>query len=762
MRNLLVFGILDHVLYMSFVGSSDYSIALICLSAGILSTRLLKENNLIFSIINVSTIIIMVLNAMLLQSPIMYVAVGCSIIMAMKSWWTCFISAIGIIVISLKIDIITICEILAFLSTSAAYLLYNHYKNKSKIKETSKSEIVSMITKRDSIQYKQNVLEIGQQSPNKEFEQTEYNLFKKLLTAFPDGVLILDEQYNIQFSNSAFRSLMNETFVDVAKQKLLTLRNAINSEQDNYQQLFLILYKKLKSRSKSLGNEKSDYIQLKSSVDQEEEDQNNQDNEQHYNNLSQSPIIIDEVKQIFKQMLEREPKQDLNSFTLKFFQDISIICQGEMQKIFQVILKPYIAYSKGFILFIIRDITHVNQIAALEKTNFNKSQMLYKIAHEFKTPLNIIIQSVGNVLNPNHNANEQCIKQLEKSMQPIKSMASSLLSLVNDLLDVAQLKAGKFNLQFQQVKITELINEIIEIMKIQANSKGLYMKLEQQKHVPQQITTDPNRVKQIILNLLSNAIKFTEIGGITINLDSDEDCVEIKVKDTGIGIPKNEQNKLFTAFGRLENSDNITGVGLGLMISNILAQKLGQEIKVYSDGENQGSTFSFKILNKREIDDSVCILYDDDNEGIVNQLRNIPQMCKYNEMVQSPSNISMCQCVQILIVDDMPFNISIIENQLKQYDIIIDKAYSVKEAIAKIDAYNGCNLHSTYQYILMDIEMPIINGYQAVSMIRERVDTRIIACSAHSKNEISQLSLFDGYLQKPINVNQIFQLLKHN
>lgn len=81
----------------------------------------------------------------------MYVAVGCSIIMAMKSWWTCFISAIGIIVISLKIDIITICEILAFLSTSAAYLLYNHYKNKSKIKETSKSEIVSMITKRDSI-----------------------------------------------------------------------------------------------------------------------------------------------------------------------------------------------------------------------------------------------------------------------------------------------------------------------------------------------------------------------------------------------------------------------------------------------------------------------------------------------------------------------------------------------------------------------------------------------------------------------------------
>lgn len=85
------------------------------------------------------------------------------------------------------------------------------------------------------------------------------------------------------------------------------------------------------------------------------------------------------------------------------------------------------------------------------------------------------------------------------------------------------------------------------------------------------IRTDPNRVKQVILNLLSNAIKFTEIGGITIRTSFDGEFLELSVKDTGIGIPKNEQSKLFTAFGRLENSDNITGVGLGLMISNILA-----------------------------------------------------------------------------------------------------------------------------------------------------------------------------------------------
>lgn len=220
------------------------------------------------------------------------------------------------------------------------------------------------------------------------------------------------------------------------------------------------------------------------------------------------------------------------------------------------------------------------------------------------------------------------------------------------------------------------MQEIVEMMKIQAKNRGLYLELELDKNVPNYVYSDPNRLKQIIMNLVTNAIKFTKFGGVRLVVQPDEDQILIRVIDTGIGIPKTEQSKLFNEFTRVENVYNPMGCGLGLMISNILAKKLGEEIQLFSEGHDKGSSFSFRIRNLRDREDSgdYCFANHEDDEGSKLILPNftLRQLSKEESPFISVTNA--CKCKQILIVDDEPFNITSIEAMLShRKELQIDK-----------------------------------------------------------------------------------------
>ncbi|EAS00133.2 phospholipid-translocating P-type ATPase, flippase family protein (macronuclear) [Tetrahymena thermophila SB210] len=280
------------------------------------------------------------------------------------------------------------------------------------------------------------------------------------------------------------------------------------------------------------------------------------------------------------------------------------------KKIFEVTCIPCIIEGQPSVLFVVKDVTHFNQIKLLKHINKNKSQMLSQVAHEFRTPLNCIISmmDLASITNPQ--------SQIQQYLKPALTSAKQLNSMVNDLLDLAQLKAGKFSLNMESFNLQELISQIVVLMSIQSEQKGLALISNIDPQIPNSIYSDPNRLRQIIINLVGNSLKFTKKGSITIKASLiSTKVIKISIIDTGIGIKEEDMANLFQAFGKIAGQEqkqlNPNGVGLGLMISHVLAKNLGEGegLKVESQ-VGIGTEFYFEIVNnlqKMNIDKSFIL-----------------------------------------------------------------------------------------------------------------------------------------------------------
>ncbi|KAL4478637.1 hypothetical protein ABPG74_006872 [Tetrahymena malaccensis] len=280
------------------------------------------------------------------------------------------------------------------------------------------------------------------------------------------------------------------------------------------------------------------------------------------------------------------------------------------KKIFEVTCIPCIIESQPSVLFVVKDVTHFNQIKLLKHINKNKSQMLSQVAHEFRTPLNCIISmmELASITNPS--------SQIQQYLKPALTSAKQLNSMVNDLLDLAQVKAGKFSLNMESFNLQELISQIVLLMSFQSDQKGLALIPNIDPQIPNQIYSDPNRLRQIIINLVGNSLKFTKKGSITIKASLlNAKLIRISIIDTGIGIKEEDMANLFQAFGKIVGQEqkqlNPNGVGLGLMISHVLAKNLGEGegLKVESQ-VGVGTEFYFEIVNnlqKMNIDKSFIL-----------------------------------------------------------------------------------------------------------------------------------------------------------
>jgi PAS domain S-box-containing protein len=376
---------------------------------------------------------------------------------------------------------------------------------------------------------------------------------------------------------------------------------------------------------------------------------------------------------------------------------------------------------------------------AAEKAALVKSQFLANMSHEIRTPMNAIIGLSQLALE------ETAIGTVKDYLGKINYSAGSLLGIVDDVLDFSKIEAGKLVIEKAPFKMSELIQGVRDMTEVKAEEKGLKLVFAVGPGIPEQLVGDSLRLRQVLTNLIGNAIKFTAQGDVTVaagleSLDGNRVKLRFSVRDTGIGILPGDREKLFGAFTQADASTTrkYGGSGLGLAIcSNLVSLMDGGTIQVDS-APGAGSAFSFAIpLEIGEAD--------------------APQPAAGRSGTRPGQRLDG---LRVLVVEDNPINQLIVQTILKRLDIATTVVDNGRQAVERL-ARNG----TAFDLVLMDIQMPEMDGYEATAAIRNELKlTRlpIIAMTAHVMAEEREYCLevgMNGHIPKPINASQLVAIL---
>ena len=370
-----------------------------------------------------------------------------------------------------------------------------------------------------------------------------------------------------------------------------------------------------------------------------------------------------------------------------------------------------------------------------EKANHAKSEFLSSMSHELRTPLNAIV-CFSELLE----SKEGLDSESKDFAKDIVSASHNLLDLVNGVLDISKIEAGKMELINKEYNSFELFNSLSTMVIPRIGDKPIDFKTVIASDIPPVLKGDTGKLKQIILNLLTNAVKYTDKGFIKYRVECINDYKNnqtkliITVTDTGRGIKKEDIDRLFKKFERLEEDRNtsIEGTGLGLAITESLAELMGGKITVISD-YGKGSTFKFVVIQE-----------------IVNKESNLV----VNE--QTTLNYETFEGKKVLVVDDSKLNLKVAENVLKSFKVSTETVTSGLECLS-------CVKSKKYDIIFMDIMMPNMSGVEVLKKLREeKVNIPVIALTADAIEGQEEKYIsegFDGYLSKPIDKTKLKVIL---
>ncbi|MEW6079662.1 MAG: PAS domain S-box protein [Thermodesulfobacteriota bacterium] len=448
---------------------------------------------------------------------------------------------------------------------------------------------------------------------------------------------------------------------------------------------------------------------------------------------------LERVRRMFSEAMARESSGKL--LTEPYILEVEALCKDGSTKWMEMSmnwLRNRDGRAEG-IIGISRDISERRQVELelrraeqlADQANQAKSQFLANVSHEIRTPMNGVLGMVELLKSTGLNA-----EQMDYA-DTIYQSASSLLEIINDILDISKIESGKMNLHEEIFNLEECVDGIREILDYPARNKGLNLTVHYL--APRWVLGDKTRVRQILTNLTGNAVKFTDKGQVTIRVDYHQAtaCFRIAVSDTGIGIPEGMQKTVFESFRQVDGSVSrrYEGTGLGLSIAKNMAELMGGRIELESR-VGQGSTFTV-FLPLKASDDGTS-------------------EAKGTEAVNY-----VVEGLYVMVAEDNPASLKLMETMLKKRGCHVDTAGSGKEVLDKLR-------RRRYDLILMDVSMPAPDGFETTRIIRDPRssvldhDVHIVAMTAHALEGDRERCLQAGmndYLSKPVNGDKLDQAL---
>ncbi len=404
---------------------------------------------------------------------------------------------------------------------------------------------------------------------------------------------------------------------------------------------------------------------------------------------------------------------------------------------------------KGYVVVIL-DMTemrnHIEEIKRIrvqaEQANQAKSEFLANMSHEIRTPMNAIMGLSDIIME------ESKGRKVYSYACDIKSASKNLLSLINDILDLSKVEAGKMELVESDYHIKSVVDEVINMMEGAASKKGILLKCEYDMSIPCRYRGDAGRIRQILINLLNNGLKFTKEGYVKLSVSGvpgekpGTERLHMEVKDTGCGIQKEDLEKIFENFSQVDAKQNrsVEGTGLGLSISRRLVELMGGNIRVESV-YGEGTTFILEIM--QEIVDT----------------KNLSEMPEEN-VKEEEIRLFVADDYHVLVVDDNLVNRKVARGFLCPYGFVIDEAGSGREAVDKVS-------QTRYDIIFMDHMMPEMDGIEAVQIIRRDCGENgtlpvIIALTANAMEGVREMFLqqgFQDFITKPLDKKTLNEAL---
>ncbi|MBR1568427.1 MAG: response regulator [Lachnospiraceae bacterium] len=377
-----------------------------------------------------------------------------------------------------------------------------------------------------------------------------------------------------------------------------------------------------------------------------------------------------------------------------------------------------------------------------------KSSFLSNVSHEIRTPINAVL-----------GMNEMILRECEDKnilaySESVRTAGNTLLGLVNDILDFSKIEAGKMEIIPVDYDLSSVINDLVNMIQTKVDDKGLKLEIDINRNIPKLLNGDEVRIKQIVTNLLTNAVKYTEKGTVTFcirydRLPDDPDSVLLKfyVKDTGIGIKKEDIKKLFSKFERIEEerNRNIEGTGLGMSITKRLLEMMDSSLVVESI-YGLGSKFSFHLKQR-------VVKWEEIGDYEAAYKASIGRREKYHERFRAPK-------AEILVVDDTEMNLEVFKSLLKKTAVKVDTAISGDDGLTL--AYD-----KKYDIIFLDHMMPEKDGIETLHELRSRpkdpnIKTPVICLTANAISGAREYYIsegFDNYLTKPVDSEKLENMI---